>query len=94
MCTSPPSAKAASLHIEMRVKIGRGYVSADKNFDEDLGHRVHSDRLRAFAGAQGQLLVEAARLGQMTDYDKLTVGRLDQRSDHADDAVGLARQAA
>ena len=28
--------EGGSLHIEMRVKIGRGYVSAEKNFDEDL----------------------------------------------------------
>src|SRR5687768_5418476 len=26
-----------NLHMEMRVKRGRGYISADKNFDEDLG---------------------------------------------------------
>ena len=28
--------EGGKLHIEMRLKIGRGYVSADKNFDEDL----------------------------------------------------------
>jgi DNA-directed RNA polymerase subunit alpha len=26
--------EGGKLHIEMRLKIGRGYVSADKNFDE------------------------------------------------------------
>ena len=35
--TSRPSPSAASSHIELRIKSGRGYVSADKNFDEDLG---------------------------------------------------------
>ena len=39
----PPSVKAVSCHIEMRLKIGRGYVSADKNFDEDLSHWLHPD---------------------------------------------------
>src|SRR6266853_1146590 len=30
-------AEGGKLHMEMRMKRGRGYVSADKNFDEDLG---------------------------------------------------------
>ena len=30
-------AEGGKLHMELRVKRGRGYVSADKNFDEDLG---------------------------------------------------------
>src|SRR4026209_1217451 len=61
------------LHMEMRVKRGRGYVAADKNFDEDLGigwipiDSVHSPVKKV------NYLVEAARLGQTTDYDKLTV---------------------
>ena len=28
--------EGGSLHVEMRVKVSRGYVSAEKNFDEDL----------------------------------------------------------
>ena len=62
-----------SLDMEMRVKRGRGYVAADKNFDEDLGigwipiDSVHSPVKKV------NYLVEAARLGQTTDYDKLTV---------------------
>ena len=62
-----------SLDIEMRVNRGRGYVSADRNFDEDLGvgwipvDSVHSPVKKV------NYLVEAARLGQTTDYDKLTV---------------------
>ena len=59
--------------MEMRVKRGRGYIAADKNFDEDLGigwipiDSVHSPIKTV------NYLVEAARLGQTTDYDKLTV---------------------
>ena len=59
--------------MEMRLKRGRGYVSADKNFDADLGlgfipvDSVHSPVRRV------NYLVEAARLGQITDYDKLTL---------------------
>ena len=35
--------EGGSLHMEMRMRRGRGYVSADKNFDEDLGRfgRAH-----------------------------------------------------
>jgi DNA-directed RNA polymerase subunit alpha len=60
-----------SLKIEMRVKNGRGYVQADENFEEDLpiGYipldSVHSPIKRV------NYAVEAARLGQTTDYDKL-----------------------
>ena len=61
------------LHMEMRVKRGRGYITADRNFDEDLGigwipiDSVHSPVKKV------NYLVEAARLGQTTDYEKLTV---------------------
>ena len=34
--------EGGKLDMEMRLKRGRGYTSADKNFDEDLGHRLHS----------------------------------------------------
>ena len=30
-------AEGGKLHMELRVKRGRGYVAADRNFDEDLG---------------------------------------------------------
>jgi DNA-directed RNA polymerase subunit alpha len=33
---SPTVSEGGKLNIEMRLKSGRGYVSADKNFDEDL----------------------------------------------------------
>jgi DNA-directed RNA polymerase subunit alpha len=61
------------LLMELRVKRARGYVAADKNFDEDLGigwipvDSVHSPIKKV------NYLVEAARLGQTTDYDKLTL---------------------
>ncbi len=61
------------LKIEMRVKNGRGYVPADENFEEDLpiGYipldSVHSPIKRV------NYSVEAARLGQTTDYDTLVL---------------------
>jgi DNA-directed RNA polymerase subunit alpha len=78
------------LHMELRLKRGRGYVSADKNFDEDLGigwipvDSVHSPVKKV------NYLVEAARLGQTTDYDKLTVDVWTNGSVTALDAVSLA----
>ena len=65
--------EGGKLNIEMRLKSGRGYVSADRNNDEDLpvGYipidSVHSPVRKV------NFNVEAARLGQMTDYDKLTI---------------------
>ena len=59
--------------MEMRLKRGRGYISADKNFDSDLGigfipvDSVHSPVRKV------NYAVDAARLGQITDYDKLTL---------------------
>ena len=78
------------LHMELRIKRGRGYVSADKNFDEDLGigwipiDSVHSPVKKV------NYLVEAARLGQTTDYDKLTIDVWTNGSVAARDAVSLA----
>ena len=82
--------EGGKLHMEMRMKRGRGYVSADKNFDEDLGigwipvDSVHSPVKKV------NYLVEAARLGQTTDYDKLTIDVWTNGSVTARDAVSLA----
>jgi len=78
------------LHMELRMKRGRGYISADKNFDEDLGigwipvDSVHSPVKKV------NYLVEAARLGQTTDYDKLTVDIWTNGSVTPRDGVSLA----
>ena len=83
-------ADGGKLNMELRVRRGRGYVSADKNFDEDLGigwipvDSVHSPVKKV------NYLVEAARLGQTTDYDKLTVDVWTDGSVSARDAVSLA----
>jgi DNA-directed RNA polymerase subunit alpha len=83
-------AEGGKLHMEMRVKRGRGYVAADKNFDEDLAigwipiDSVHSPVKKV------NYLVEAARLGQTTDYDKLTVDVWTNGSVTPRDAVSLS----
>ena len=82
--------EGGKLHMELRMRRGRGYVSADKNFDEDLGigwipvDSVHSPVKKV------NYLVEAARLGQTTDYDKLTIDVWTNGSVTASDAVSLA----
>ena len=82
--------EGGKLHMEMRVKRGRGYISADKNFDEDLGigwipiDSVHSPIKKV------NYLVEAARLGQTTDYDKLTVDIWTNGSVTPRDAISLS----
>jgi DNA-directed RNA polymerase subunit alpha len=75
--------------MELRINRGRGYVSADQNFSDDLGigwipiDSVHSPVKKV------NYLVEAARLGQTTDYDKLTVDVWTDGSVTARDAVSL-----
>jgi len=79
-----------SLSIEMRMKSGRGYISRDRNFDEDLpvGYipidSVHSPVRKV------KYTVEAARLGQMTDYDKLILEVWTNGAVSPQDSIGLA----
>lgn len=82
--------EGGNLNIEMRLKKGRGYVSAERNFDDDLqvGYipvdSVHSPVKKV------NFQVEAARLGQDTDYDKLTIEVWTNGSVSPEHSVGLA----
>ncbi|HLH34743.1 MAG TPA: DNA-directed RNA polymerase subunit alpha [Alloacidobacterium sp.] len=82
--------EGGKLDMEMRLKRGRGYISADKNFDSDLGigfipvDSVHSPVRKV------NYTVEAARLGQITDYDKLTLEVWTNGTVAPADAIGLA----
>jgi DNA-directed RNA polymerase subunit alpha len=81
---------ASTLAVEMRVKPARGYVSADKNFDEDLSigwiplDSVHSPVKKV------NYFVDQARVGQATDYEKLTLEVWTNGAVSPRDAVGLA----
>ena len=63
----------ANVKLEARVRMGRGYVQADENFEEDLDieyipvDSIHSPVRKV------DFKVEAARLGQLTDYDELNL---------------------
>jgi DNA-directed RNA polymerase subunit alpha len=82
--------EGGKLNIEMRVRSGRGYVGADRNNDEDLAigyipiDSVHSPVRKV------NFAVEAARLGQMTDYDKLTIEVWTNGAISPADAIGQA----
>jgi DNA-directed RNA polymerase subunit alpha len=82
--------EGGKLDIEMRIKSGRGYVSADRNYDEDLpiGYipidSVHSPVRKV------NYSVEAARLGQNTDYDKLTIEVWTNGAISPQDSIGQA----
>lgn len=82
--------EGGKLNIELRLKQGRGYVAADRNFDEDLPigfipiDSVHSPVRKV------NYSVEAARLGQMTDYDKLTLEVVTNGAISPQDSIGMA----
>ena len=82
--------EGGSLKVEMRLKRGRGYVSADRNFDEDLSlgyipiDSVHTPVKKV------NYTVEAARLGQNTEFDKLMIDVWTDGSVKPEDAIGLA----
>src|ERR671916_520071 len=82
--------EGGSLTIEMRLKRGRGYVTAERNNDEDLSigyipiDSVHTPVKKV------NYTVEAARLGQNTEFDKLTIEVWTDGSVKPDDAIGLA----
>src|SRR6266852_2433948 len=82
--------KEGNLKLEARLKRGRGYVVADRNADSDLplGYipidSIHSPVRRV------NYHVEGARVGQMTDYDKLVLEVWTNGAVSPQEAVGLA----
>lgn len=70
ICTLDEGAK---LDMEINVGVGRGYVSAEKNKDEDqpLGYIAVDSIFTPVERAS--YYVETARVGQRIDYDKLTL---------------------
>lgn len=78
------------ISMEMRLKRGRGYVTADRNFDDDLGvgyipvDSAHSPVRKV------NFTVEDARLGQQTDYDHLTLEVWTNGAASPQDAIALA----
>ncbi len=79
-----------SLNIEVRVKQGRGYVSAEVNNDEDLSvgyipiDAVHTPIKKV------NYNVDKTRQGSNTEFDRLTVEVWTDGSVKPEDSIGLA----
>lgn len=79
-----------SLNIELRLKQGRGYVSAEINNDEDLSvgyipiDSVHTPIKKV------NYNVDKTRQGSNTEYDRLTVEVWTDGSVKPEDSIGLA----
>jgi DNA-directed RNA polymerase subunit alpha len=82
--------KDANLEIELTVKMGKGYVSADRNRDEKAP--VGAIPIDAIYSPikKVNFNVSNARVGQMTDYDKLTLEVWTDGSANPEDAVAYA----
>lgn len=80
----------ARLSMEMVVRHGRGYVSADMNRSEDLPvGMIAIDSI--FAPVRRVAYnVSNARVGQMTDYDKLSIDIWTNGAVRPDDAIAYA----
>jgi len=82
--------KEAKLDMEMVVKMGKGYLSTetDKSGDQSIGE-IPIDAI--FSPIQKvNYVVSNARVGQITDYDKLTLEVWTDGSVTPDDAVAYA----
>lgn len=78
------------LKLQARVALGRGYVGAEKNFDQNLGigwipiDSVHSPIKRV------NYRVEAARLGRTTDFERLILEAWTNGTVRPEEAISLA----
>lgn len=82
--------KDANFEMEMTVKMGKGYVSADRNRDEKAP--VGTIPIDAIYSPikKVNFTVSNARVGQMTDYDKLTLEIWTDGSGKPEDALAYA----
>jgi DNA-directed RNA polymerase subunit alpha len=78
------------LYIELTITKGRGYQGADKNKGEDLPIGVIAVDSIYTPVERVNLTVENTRVGQITDYDKLTLDVFTNGTLGPDEAVSLA----
>ena len=82
--------KGGELNVEMRLKTGRGYISAEFNNDEDLSvgyipiDSVHTPIKKV------NYTVDKTRQGSNTEFDKLTIEVWTDGSVAPEDSIGLA----
>ena len=82
--------KDSKLYMELTITNGRGYVSADKNKGEGLSIGVIAVDSIYTPVERVNMTVENTRVGQVTDYDKLTLDVYTNGTLFPDDAVSLA----
>lgn len=84
------SGKDTKLYMELTITRGRGYVGADKNKTEDLPIGVIAIDSIYTPVERVNVTVENTRVGQITDYDKLTLDVYTNGTLVPDEAVSLA----
>ena len=80
----------SKFYMELTITNGRGYVSADKNKSDDLPIGVIAVDSIYTPVERVNMAVENTRVGQMTDYDKLTLEIYTNGTLDPDEAVSLA----
>lgn len=80
----------SKLYMELTITKGRGYVSADKNKNDELPIGVIAVDSIYTPVERVNLTVENTRVGQITDYDKLTLDVFTNGTLAPDEAVSLA----
>ena len=83
-------AKGATLNMEMRIEKGRGYVAADKN--KYPGMPIGTIPMDSIFSPITKInfLVENTRVGQITDFDKLTIDIWTDGTTTPEEALSLA----
>ena len=80
----------SKLYMELTITNGRGYVSADKNKNDELPIAVIPIDSIYTPVERVNLTVENTRVGQITDFDKLTLDVYTNGTLLPDEAVSLA----
>ena len=82
--------KESKLYMELTITKGRGYVSAEKNKSEDLPIGVIAIDSIYTPVERVNMAVANTRVGQVTDFDKLTLDVYTNGTLAPDEAVSLA----
>ena len=84
--------KTANLYMEIMLEKGRGYVLADKNKDPNMPIGVIPMDSLFTPVTKVNFAVENTRVGQITDFDKLTLEVWTNGSVNADEATSPCRK--
>lgn len=80
----------SKLYMEITITKGRGYISADKGKTDDMPIGVIAVDAIYTPVERVNLVVENTRVGQITDFDKLTLDVYTKGTLDAEEAVSLA----